>query len=58
MMKRFVISALTIIVSLGTVAGAAHATQVRPGHDAADINRDGQVTLTEVKNYNRDQRQS
>jgi hypothetical protein len=57
-MKRVLISALTTLISVGAVAATAHASQVNPRHDAADINGDGEVTLTELRNYNRDQRQS
>ena len=57
-MKRFVMSTLTILTIFGTLATTASASQVHLGHEAADANGDGKVTLTEVKNYNRDQRQS
>jgi hypothetical protein len=55
-MKRFLISTFGILISLGTLAATAQAGQVSPGHDAADINGDGKVTLDEVRNYNRDER--
>ena len=57
-MKRFLFSTLAILVSLGTLAATANAAQVNPGHSAADLDGDGTVSLSEVKNYNRDQRQS
>jgi hypothetical protein len=55
-MKRFLLSTLVISMSLGTLVTSAKAGQVEPGHSAADTNGDGQVSLTEVRNYNRDQR--
>ncbi|MBE9069311.1 hypothetical protein IQ260_21955 [Leptolyngbya cf. ectocarpi LEGE 11479] len=55
-MKRFVLSALTVLMSMGAVASAANATQVGLGNPIADLNEDGRVTLHEVVNYNRDQR--
>lgn len=55
-MKRFVLSALTVVMSMGAVAGAASAAQVGLGNPIADLNEDGRVTLHEVVNYNRDQR--
>lgn len=55
-MKRFLFSALTVLVSIGTIAGAASAAQVSLGDSRADLNEDGQVTLHEVVNYNRHQR--
>lgn len=55
-MKRFLFSALTVLVSMGAVASAASAAQVGLGNPVADLNEDGSVTLHEVVNYNRDQR--
>ena len=56
MMKRFLLSTLVALVSMGTLAATAQAAQVHLGHEAADLNGDGTVTLFELKNYNRDQR--
>jgi len=56
MMRRFLLSALVTLVSVGILAATAQAEQVHPGHDAADMNGDGTVSLSELKNYNRDQR--
>ncbi|MGD1942944.1 MAG: hypothetical protein ACFB0G_16710 [Leptolyngbyaceae cyanobacterium] len=56
-MKRFLLSTFTILMSLGTFAAIASAQQVSLGDPAADLNGDGKVTLHEVRNYNRDQRQ-
>lgn len=58
MMKHLMISTLATLLSVGTWATVASAEQVHPGHLAADINGDGEVSLTELKQYNRDQRQS
>ncbi|MGD1856880.1 MAG: hypothetical protein ACFB2W_21810 [Leptolyngbyaceae cyanobacterium] len=55
-MKRFLFSALTIVMSLGALTGSASAVQVGLGDSRADLNGDGQVTLHEVVNFNRDQR--
>lgn len=55
-MKRFLLSIVTVLISIGALAATAQAEQVNPGHDAADIDGDGNVSLTELKNYNRDQR--
>lgn len=58
MMKRFLISTLATVLSIATAATAATAMQVSPTHDAADLDGDGTVTLTELKRFNRDQRQT
>ncbi|MEM7066486.1 MAG: hypothetical protein AAF572_25380 [Cyanobacteria bacterium P01_B01_bin.77] len=55
-MKRFLFSALTVVVSMGAITIAANAAQVGLGNPVADLNEDGRVTLHEVVNYNRDQR--
>ncbi|MEL6230757.1 MAG: hypothetical protein AAFR24_12685 [Cyanobacteria bacterium J06627_3] len=55
-MKRFLFSALTVLMSVGALAGAASAAQVGLGDSRADLNNDGRVTLHEVVTYNRDQR--
>ena len=55
-MKRFLLSALTILMSMGAITSAASAAQVGLGDSRADLNQDGRVTLHEVVTYNRDQR--
>ena len=55
-MKRFFLSALTVLMSMGAITGAAAAAQVSLGAATADLNGDGNVTLHEVVLYNRDQR--
>ncbi|ESA36382.1 hypothetical protein N836_00480 [Leptolyngbya sp. Heron Island J] len=55
-MKRFLLSTLTVLMSMGAIAGMANAAQVGLGNPIADLNEDGTVTLHEVVNYNRDQR--
>ena len=55
-MKRFFLSALTVLMSMGAITGAAAAAQVSLGDATADLNGDGNVTLHEVVLYNRDQR--
>ncbi|MEM9806540.1 MAG: hypothetical protein AAF959_14790 [Cyanobacteria bacterium P01_D01_bin.56] len=55
-MKRFLLSTLTVVISMGAVTGAATAAQVGLGNPKADLNNDGNVTLHEVVLYNRDQR--
>ncbi|WP_204137461.1 hypothetical protein [Halomicronema sp. CCY15110] len=55
-MKRFLFSTLVILVSLGTLAATAQAEQFGPKDEAADINGNDEVTLHELHNFNRDQR--
>ncbi len=55
-MKRFLLSALTVLMSMGAITSAATAAQVGLGDAMADLNDDGNVTLHEVVLYNRDQR--
>jgi len=57
-MKRALFSALVIVSSFGMLATAVNAEQVGPDSRKADLNGDGQVTLTELKAYNRSQRDS
>ncbi len=58
-MKRFVLSALTLLLVAGAVAPVSDAAprQTHLGDLSADLNGDGTVTLTELKNHNRDARQ-
>lgn len=55
-MKRFFISSLTILLSTLAMAATVQAGQVSLEHSAADLNGDGEVSITELKQYNRDQR--
>lgn len=55
-MKRVLLSSLITLLSLGSFASIASAMQVSPGNVAADLNGDGEVTLTETRRFNRDQR--
>lgn len=55
-MKRFLLSTLTVLMSMGAITGTATAAQVGFGNPIADLNGDGTVTLHEVVTYNRDQR--
>ncbi|MEM6835556.1 MAG: hypothetical protein AAF609_01775 [Cyanobacteria bacterium P01_C01_bin.120] len=57
-MKRFLLSTLTILLTMGALTAAAGAEQVGLTDSRADLNGDGKVTLHEVKSYNRDQRQA
>ncbi|MGF1460529.1 MAG: hypothetical protein ACFBSG_16065 [Leptolyngbyaceae cyanobacterium] len=58
MMKRLVLAMLATVMSLGALTVGAQAGQVGPGNAAADLNGDGEVTLSEVKRYNRGQRRA
>jgi hypothetical protein len=55
-MKRFLFSTLAVLVSLGTLAATAQAEQVGLNDAAADVNGNGEVTLDELHNFNRDLR--
>lgn len=55
-MKRFFLSTLTVLLSMGAITSDASAAQVGLGNPVADLNEDGRVTLHEVVTYNRDQR--
>jgi len=57
-MKRFLISGLTIALSTFAIASTAQAGQTNFNDLEADLNGDGEVSLTELKQYNRDQRQA
>ena len=58
-MKRFLFSALVILLATATnMPAAAIPRQTHLNDPVADLNGDGVVTLTELKNYNRDARQS
>ncbi len=55
-MKRFLISGLTLVLSVFAISSIAYAKQATLSDAAADLNSDGIVTLTELEFYNRDQR--
>ena len=55
-MKRFLLSALTVLMSTGALAGVANAQQNSLTDSRGDLNGDGRITLHEVVTYNRDQR--
>lgn len=57
-MKRLLLSTLTIALASAATAPFAIAGQVSLANLEADLNGDGQVSLTELKLYNRSQRQS
>lgn len=57
-MKRTIISGLTLLLSSLALASAAMASQTTIHDPAADLNGDGVVTLGELVQHNRDQRQS
>ncbi|MBW4484523.1 MAG: hypothetical protein KME14_18480 [Tildeniella torsiva UHER 1998/13D] len=55
-MKRYLLSGLTIVLSTLAMVSAAQAGQTHLNDLAADRNGDGVVTIGELINYNRDQR--
>jgi hypothetical protein len=55
-MKRFFISSLTLILSTLAISSTAHAAQTNLQNSAADLNNDGEVSLSELKRYNRSER--
>ncbi|MEO0532510.1 MAG: hypothetical protein AAF215_01415 [Cyanobacteria bacterium P01_A01_bin.123] len=57
-MKRYLFSGLIVLLATVVTIPLANASQVGLQNLDADLNGDGQVTLTELKNYNRDQRQN
>lgn len=57
-MKRLIISGLTLALSTLAMASAANAGQTHLKDLAADLNGDGVVSIGELIQYNRDQRQS
>lgn len=57
-MKRYLFSGLVAILATAVVPAFAHAAQIGLYSNEADLNGDGQVTLTELKIYNRAQRHS
>lgn len=59
-MKRFVLSALTLLLVATAIAPAAAAARRQTDfNDAkADLNGDGVVTLSELRRHNRDARRT
>ncbi len=57
-MKRTLISGLTMLISSLALTSAAMASQTTIHDLAADVNGDGMVSLGELVQHNRDQRQS
>ena len=55
-MKRNLFPSVVTILVVMLVAPMALAVQVSPGNEDADINNDGQVTETELKFFNRNER--
>ena len=55
-MKRNLFPSVVTILVVMLVAPMALAIQVSPGNEDADINHDGQVTETELKFFNRNER--
>lgn len=55
-MRRYLLSALTILLASAIAAPAVSARQATMSDKDADFNGDGQVSLTELRNYNRDHR--
>ena len=55
-MRRYLLSALTILLASAIAAPAVSARQATMSDKYADFNGDGQVSLTELINYNRDHR--
>ncbi|HSM80229.1 MAG TPA: hypothetical protein VLS96_01020 [Nodosilinea sp.] len=57
-MKFFLITGLMMTLATLAVAPLARAGQTHMQDLAADLNKDGTVTLLELREYNRDQRSS
>ncbi|MEO1096036.1 MAG: hypothetical protein AAFX01_14175 [Cyanobacteria bacterium J06638_28] len=57
-MKRFLFSALSIALAIAVAAPMASARQTHLNDLRADLNGDGEVTIGELRRYNRDARQS
>lgn len=55
-MKRFLISTLTVLMSMGVLVPVASATQIALNDAVADHNSDGVVSLHEVVTENRERR--
>ncbi|MBE9078955.1 hypothetical protein IQ241_16915 [Romeria aff. gracilis LEGE 07310] len=55
-MKRFLLTGLTVLLSSLTISSVAYAGQTHLNDLAADLNGDGDVSLTELNIYNRNQR--
>ncbi|MBE7381473.1 MAG: hypothetical protein F6J95_008705 [Leptolyngbya sp. SIO1E4] len=57
-MQRFFFSGFAVFLVATAALPAAAARQTSLTDSTADLNGDGFVSLTELKNYNRDARQS
>jgi hypothetical protein len=57
-MKRYLLSGFVLVMSTLAMASAANAMQTHLNDPAADLNGDGVVTIGELVQHNRDQRQS
>ncbi|WP_008312378.1 hypothetical protein [Leptolyngbya sp. PCC 6406] len=57
-MKRYLLSGLVLVMSTLAMASTANASQTHFNDPAADLNGDGEVTLMELQEYNRAQRQA
>lgn len=57
-MRRYLIAGLTVALSTFAVAPLAQAQQTHGNDPAADLTGDGNVSVTELLLYNRDQRGS
>ncbi|MBF2036690.1 MAG: hypothetical protein IGR92_14750 [Leptolyngbyaceae cyanobacterium T60_A2020_046] len=57
-MKRYLMTGFTAVLASLSIASVASASQALLNTLEADLNGDGVVTLTELKIYNRAQRQS
>ena len=55
-MKRFLVSALTVLMSMGVAVSAASATQLALNDAEVDHNNDGNFTIHELISINRDLR--
>ncbi|MEM6451596.1 MAG: hypothetical protein AAF703_14920 [Cyanobacteria bacterium P01_D01_bin.105] len=55
-MKRFFLSSFTILLAGFSLSSAAYARQVDLNNSLADLNGDGITTLTELEQFNRDER--
>lgn len=55
-MQRLLFSTLAVLMSMGTLATTVSAEQVSLDSGMADMNGDGQTSLIELVNFNRDQR--
>ncbi|MEO0537059.1 MAG: EF-hand domain-containing protein [Cyanobacteria bacterium P01_A01_bin.123] len=57
-MKRFLLSSAAILIATATIAPVAVAGQTDFHDLKADLNGDGEVSLTELRRFNRSARRS